>query len=230
MMEQTASIVAYIDRLTAFGLLAVSLMLLFYALERRSASFVLAFAGACVMGSIYGFLQGAWPFGLIEAVWSVVALRRWWALPGKTPARRHLPNVANFIADLKTLAPSAGRGSYVFPNADGQSRGFVQFIIESDRKLVIHRIWTPEPGKGNGAAMLRALCDLADRHGVQLALKVIPIGRKPFPMSREQLKQWYERFGFTGPRWKMSRPPITPAKASASGSPAETSPAPSMPG
>jgi len=49
MMEQTASIVAYMDRLTAFGLLAVSLMLLFYALERRSASFVLAFTGACVM-------------------------------------------------------------------------------------------------------------------------------------------------------------------------------------
>ena len=64
--------------LSAFGLFAVTLMVICYALERRSAWFILAFAGACVLASIYGFLQGAWPFGLVEAVWSVVALRRWW--------------------------------------------------------------------------------------------------------------------------------------------------------
>ncbi len=52
-------------------------MLVTYALEGRSRWFILAFAGACVLGSIYGFLQGAWPFGLVEGVWSVVALRRW---------------------------------------------------------------------------------------------------------------------------------------------------------
>ncbi|MDZ4775712.1 MAG: hypothetical protein SGJ23_02890 [Alphaproteobacteria bacterium] len=66
------------DALTAFGLAAVSLGLLFYALERRSTWFILAFAGACVLGSIYGFVQGAWPFGLVEAVWAVVAAHRWW--------------------------------------------------------------------------------------------------------------------------------------------------------
>lgn len=66
--------------LTLYGLLAVSLMLLFYALEDRSPIFVLGFAAACVMGSLYGFLQGAWPFGLVEAVWSIVAARRWWML------------------------------------------------------------------------------------------------------------------------------------------------------
>jgi hypothetical protein len=64
------------DGLTWFGLMAVTAMLLFYAFEDRSAWFVLAFAGACALGSIYGFLQGAWPFGVIEAIWSVVALRR----------------------------------------------------------------------------------------------------------------------------------------------------------
>jgi hypothetical protein len=53
-------------------------MLLFYALESRSRWFVLAFAAACTMGSAYGFLQGAWPFGMVEAIWSLVALRRWW--------------------------------------------------------------------------------------------------------------------------------------------------------
>jgi len=68
------------DRLTLFGLLAVTAMLVFYALEDRSPWFVLAFAGACAVGSVYGFLQGAWPFGVVEAIWTVVAVRRWWRL------------------------------------------------------------------------------------------------------------------------------------------------------
>ena len=63
--------------LTIFGLFAVTAMLVCYALESRSAWFILAFAGACVLGSAYGFLQGAWPFGLVEAVWAFVAARRW---------------------------------------------------------------------------------------------------------------------------------------------------------
>src|SRR5439155_18350495 len=67
------------DPLTAFGALAVSAMLIFYALEQRSAGFVLAFAGACVAASVYGFLQGAWPFGVIELIWAGVAARRWWS-------------------------------------------------------------------------------------------------------------------------------------------------------
>ena len=64
--------------LSAFGLFAVTAMLIFYALEERSSWFIFAFALACALGSVYGFLQGAWPFGVVEAVWSVVALRRWW--------------------------------------------------------------------------------------------------------------------------------------------------------
>jgi hypothetical protein len=65
------------DALSLFGLLAVTAMLVAYALEERSHWFILAFAGACALGSIYGFLQGAWPFGLVEAIWAGVALRRW---------------------------------------------------------------------------------------------------------------------------------------------------------
>jgi hypothetical protein len=65
------------DALTAFGLFAVIAMLVCYALEDRSPWFVLAFAGACALGSAYGFLQGAWPFGVVEAIWAGVALRRW---------------------------------------------------------------------------------------------------------------------------------------------------------
>jgi len=65
------------DLLTVFGALSVGAMLVFYALEHRSRRFVLAFAGACLASSAYGFLQGAWPFGVVELVWSGVALRRW---------------------------------------------------------------------------------------------------------------------------------------------------------
>ena len=64
--------------LTLFGLFAVTAMLVCYALEKRSRWFVLGFAASCALGSAYGFLQGAWPFGLVEVIWSVVAVRRWW--------------------------------------------------------------------------------------------------------------------------------------------------------
>jgi hypothetical protein len=66
------------NALTIFGLIAVILMLVFYGLKKRSRWYILGFAAACVLGSTYGFLQGAWPFGVIEAVWSLVAIRRWW--------------------------------------------------------------------------------------------------------------------------------------------------------
>jgi hypothetical protein len=65
------------DGLTLFGLVAVGAMLGFYALECRSPWYILAFAGACLLASLYGFLSGAWPFGVVEAVWALVALRRW---------------------------------------------------------------------------------------------------------------------------------------------------------
>jgi len=63
--------------LTAFGLFAVTAMLVCYALERRSPWWVLGFAISCWLGSTYGFLQGAWPFGVIEIAWTIVAVRRW---------------------------------------------------------------------------------------------------------------------------------------------------------
>src|SRR5882757_4803569 len=62
------------DALTAFGLFAVTAMLVCYALEDRSHWFVLAFARSCALGSAYGFLQGAWPFGVVETIWAVVDL------------------------------------------------------------------------------------------------------------------------------------------------------------
>lgn len=63
--------------LTLFGLFAVTAMLVCYALEKRNPFYTLGFAAACLLGAIYGFLQGAWPFGLVETVWSGVAFARW---------------------------------------------------------------------------------------------------------------------------------------------------------
>jgi hypothetical protein len=81
-----------VSALTLFGLFAVSAMLVCYAFEARSRWFILGFAVACALGSTYGFLQGAWPFGAVEAVWAVVALRRWWRaardIGGRCPSPR----------------------------------------------------------------------------------------------------------------------------------------------
>lgn len=78
MRKGTSGPRASMDSLTLFGLVAVSAMLVFYALEARHPHYVLAFAGACLAASAYGFLQGAWPFGVVEAIWSGVAMKRWY--------------------------------------------------------------------------------------------------------------------------------------------------------
>ena len=62
--------------LTIYGVTVLSFMMVMYALERRAKWFVLAFALGCALSSSYGFLSGAWPFGVIEAIWSVIALQR----------------------------------------------------------------------------------------------------------------------------------------------------------
>ena len=66
---------------TLYGVVALTFMMTMYALESRGRAFVLAFAVGCALSSSYGFVSGAWPFGVVEGVWTVVALRRWQALP-----------------------------------------------------------------------------------------------------------------------------------------------------
>lgn len=63
--------------ITLYGVLAVSFMMLMYAVESRGRHFIAAFALGCLLSSIYGFAAGAWPFGIVEAIWAVVALQRW---------------------------------------------------------------------------------------------------------------------------------------------------------
>ncbi len=76
---------------TAFGVVAVTIMMLMYALERRHPLFVIAFAVGCLLSSLYGFLSGAWPFGVVELVWCGVAVRRYrnrWMEPAAAGGRR----------------------------------------------------------------------------------------------------------------------------------------------
>lgn len=63
--------------LTAFGVGALTFMMVMYALEGRGRVYVLGFALGCALSSVYGFLSGAWPFGVVEAVWCLIALRRY---------------------------------------------------------------------------------------------------------------------------------------------------------
>lgn len=63
--------------LTLFGVAALTFMMAMYALEKRGRGFVLAFACGCLLASLYGFLSGAWPFGIVEAIWAGVALNRY---------------------------------------------------------------------------------------------------------------------------------------------------------
>ena len=70
------------NAVTLFGVVAVSFMLLMYALEARGRGFILAFALGCLLSSAYGFLSGAWPFGVVEAIWSLIAVRRYLTTPG----------------------------------------------------------------------------------------------------------------------------------------------------
>lgn len=65
------------DKLTGFGLFAVAAMVFCYVMEDRHRQWTLAFALSCLLGSTYGFLQGAWPFGVVEIIWAGIALQRW---------------------------------------------------------------------------------------------------------------------------------------------------------
>jgi len=144
-----------------------------------------------------------------QAVGEMGILNRWVRtfMPSRKMPQEPVQNVDDFLRELITVAPPAGGGHYNFPDAQGGSRGFVQFIIRSDRRVIIHRLWTHKAGAGNGGHILQTLCDLADRHTVELMLKPLPIGRKPYPMSRDQLQKWYERYGFLGTRKRMIRAP-----------------------
>lgn len=71
-----------LSALTAYGVCALTFMMIMYILERRHRAFILAFALGCLLSSLYGFLSGAWPFGVVEAIWTLVAVVRFRRSPG----------------------------------------------------------------------------------------------------------------------------------------------------
>jgi hypothetical protein len=73
--------------LTIFGVVVLTFMMLMYALERRGPKFILAFSLGCGLSSIYGFLSGAWPFGCVEAIWTVIAIHRYWGTTQEETAK-----------------------------------------------------------------------------------------------------------------------------------------------
>lgn len=72
--------------ITLYGVVALTFMMLMYALEGRGRGFILAFGCGCVMSAVYGFLSGAWPFGVVELIWSAIAVERF--------RRRHMASSA----------------------------------------------------------------------------------------------------------------------------------------
>jgi len=79
------ALVDWLVAVTLYGVVALSFMMAMYALERRGRVFVLAFAGGCLLSSSYGFLSGAWPFGVVGAVWAGIAFRRWASMRARSP-------------------------------------------------------------------------------------------------------------------------------------------------
>ena len=69
--------------ITVYGVVALTFMMTMYALERRGAVFVIAFAGGCILSSVYGFVSGAWPFGIVELIWAGIAVRRYQTNTGR---------------------------------------------------------------------------------------------------------------------------------------------------
>ncbi len=72
--------------LTIYGVTVLTFMMIMYALERRGPLFVLAFALGCGLSSSYGFLSGAWPFGVVEMIWLVIAVHRYRDTARRKPA------------------------------------------------------------------------------------------------------------------------------------------------
>ena len=68
--------------ITIYGVCALSFMMAMYAMERKGRQFILLFALGCLLSSAYGFLVGAWPFGVVELIWSGIAWRRWYGTAG----------------------------------------------------------------------------------------------------------------------------------------------------
>jgi putative oxidoreductase len=121
--------------LSLFGMFAVTGMLVSYALERRSPWYILAFAGSCALGSVYGFLQGAWPFGVAEAIWSLVAVQRWLGAPPPAAMETSATPTASLIARREANTPGS-HGALLIRLLTGGV-----FLLEGIKKFILPADW-----------------------------------------------------------------------------------------
>jgi RimJ/RimL family protein N-acetyltransferase len=123
----------------------------------------------------------------------------------ETPTGRK--NTDAFFAELAAITHQTGSITHAFNDPENGLIGYIQ-LHRAGGTITIHRIWTVFPKRGYGSKMLRQVCDLADRHQVFIKLKVAPLGRKPYPMSALQLREWYHRHGFRGEKKLIRSPSI----------------------
>src|ERR1700733_2848107 len=109
-----------------------------------------------------------------------------------------------FLSELARISRRLNDATFAFDNADGTHQGFVQLLPHAAGGLRLHRLWVHQTGRGHGSTILRSVCQLADLHGIEISLKALPFGNKPYPLLREQLADWYRRHGFEGSRWKLA--------------------------
>jgi hypothetical protein len=100
--------------ITVYGVVVLVFMMLMYALERRGRIFVLAFGVGCLLSSSYGFLSGAWPFGVVEAIWAVIAVIRF----ARTPSGPRVDRAPSHHIDASGTGPPAGRDGIGLPNGE----------------------------------------------------------------------------------------------------------------
>jgi hypothetical protein len=140
----------------------------------------------------------------LQRVTSLFFARRYATLSATVETRRD-QNVDAFFAELSKITRQTGQITHAFVDPADGPVGYIQ-LHRAGGTITIHRIWTVFPNRGHGSKMLGQICALADRHGVFIKLKIAPLGKKPYPMSHAQLKQWYHRHGFRGDK-KLVRTP-----------------------
>jgi hypothetical protein len=114
-------------------------------------------------------------------------------------------NTDALFDELKSITHQTGPITHAFDDPEMGLIGYIQ-LHRAGGTITIHRIWTVFPKRGYGSKMLRQVCELADRHQVFIKLKIAPLGRKPYPLSAVQLREWYHRHGFRGEK-KLIRSP-----------------------
>jgi hypothetical protein len=88
------------DGTMVFGVLSAGMCAACYFQRHKGPVAMLTFAVSLAATGVYGFMEGAWPLGLLETAWAMDAARK--GLKAQTPFlhRRHRPGA--FVANLES--------------------------------------------------------------------------------------------------------------------------------